>query len=57
MSKNKKKRYVITSRQQFDAQKPQYNGFAGGYGAHGDLKYNRKKEARRWRREMDESGE
>lgn len=35
------------------ARKPHYNGFAGGYGAHGDAKYNRCRERRAWKREMD----
>lgn len=52
MKKNKNN-YVITSRQRFDAEKPQYNGFACGYGAHGDKKYNRGKEKRKWLREND----
>ena len=29
--------------------KPRYNGFACGHGPHGDRKYNRAKEARRYR--------
>ena len=28
---------------------PRYNGFACGHGPHGDAKYNRTKEKRRWR--------
>ena len=28
---------------------PRYNGFACGHGLHGDAKYNRAKEKRRWR--------
>lgn len=34
---------VITSKQLFDMKKPKYNGFACGYGPHGDNKYHRKK--------------
>lgn len=49
----KAKEYKITSRQIFDTQKPKYNGFAGGYGAHGDSKYNRNKEKREFRRELE----
>lgn len=49
----KAKEYKITSSQIFDAQKPKYNGFAGGYGAHGDSKYNRNKEKREFRRELE----
>lgn len=52
MKKNKNN-YVITSQQRFDAEKPQYNGFACGYGTHGDKKYNRGKEKRNWLREND----
>ena len=28
---------------------PRYNGFACGHGVHGDTKYNRARENRRWR--------
>lgn len=31
---------------------PKFNGYAGGYGAHGDKKYNRNKEKRSWRKEI-----
>ncbi len=31
---------------------PRFNGFACGYGAHGDTKYNRAKEKRRWKSDM-----
>ena len=41
-SKKNTNKLVITSEQIFDAQKPQFNGFAGGYGAHGRRGYNRK---------------
>ena len=53
MSKKKKtqKVGVITSQQIFDAQKPQWNGWACGHGAHGDRKYNRRKVQRDFRRE------
>lgn len=54
MSKKNVKQYKITSNQIFDAQKPQYNGFAGGYGAHGDKKYNRRKAKQDFRRGIDE---
>lgn len=49
MSKRKNKKYVITSEQIFDAQKPQFNGFIG-YGVHGDTKYNRTKEKQKWKK-------
>lgn len=48
----KQKTYKITSQQIFDAQKPQFNGFAGGYGAHGDRKYNRNKAKADFRRDL-----
>lgn len=31
---------------------PKCNGFACGTGAHGDRKYNRAKEKRKWKRDM-----
>lgn len=36
--------------------KPRYNGFACGYGAHGDVKYNRAREARSWKKQLDHEG-
>jgi hypothetical protein len=50
------KKLVITSQQQFDAEKPRYNGFACGYGRHGDKKYNRAKEKRRHMNNGDDLG-
>lgn len=38
------------------AGKPRYNGFACGSGAHGDAKYNRKREKRTWQRELRNEG-
>lgn len=38
------------------AAKPHFNGFACGHGAHGDVKYNRCKEARAWKQRMDQEG-
>ena len=57
MSKKKKKISCgkITSKQLVDAQKPQFNGFACGYGSHGDKSYNRRKMKEQFRREMHES--
>lgn len=55
MSKRKKKTQkvgVITSQQLFDMQKPQFNGFACGHGAHGSKKYNRKAEKKKFLREV-----
>lgn len=45
MSKKKAKR-KITSEEMFDFHKPKYNAWMQGYGAHGDLKYNRAKAKR-----------
>lgn len=54
MSRKKKtqKIGVITSVQIFDAQKPQFNGYSCGYGAHGSKGYSRCKEKRNFQREM-----
>lgn len=44
----KQKKYVITSEEMFDFQKPKFNGFACGYGVHKDKsKYNRKQKHRK----------
>lgn len=42
---------VITSQQIFDAQKPQFNGWACGHGAHGSKGYNRRKMKKQFSRE------
>ena len=34
-------------------QMPKYNAYACGTGPHGDAKYNRAKQKRAWRRELD----
>lgn len=34
------------------ARKPYYNAFACGHGVHGDTKYNRAKEKRTWKRDL-----
>lgn len=44
---------VMSSDEATLAQKPLYNGHAVGHGPHGDLKYNRKKEKEKLRRELD----
>ena len=44
---------TITSKMAFDRDKPRYNGFGCGYGAHGDTKYNRNKEKREFRKNLD----
>lgn len=54
MKKKKgKKKYTITSEQQFDFQKPKYNGFAGGYGPHKNKKEKRKQNWN-WKNEIEE---
>ena len=57
MSKKKKKISCgkITSKQIFDAQKPQFNGFAYGYGSHGDKSYNRRRMKEQFRKELREA--
>lgn len=53
MSKKKKtqKVGVITSEQLFDMQKPKFNAFACGHGAHGSKGYDRRKVKRQFARE------
>lgn len=42
-----KKVIIIDSMTIWKANKPQYNGFAGGYGYHGSRKYDRNKMKRK----------
>jgi hypothetical protein len=44
---------VLTSEQHTLMHMPKFNGFGGGYGVYGDVKYNRKKEKQRLRKELD----
>ena len=41
---------VLRSREATKKANPLYNGFACGYGVHGDTKYNRAKEKRAWKK-------
>ena len=57
MSKKKNNKIVcgtISAADIQNIQKPRFNGFAGGYGAHGDTKYNRNKAKKAVRREINE---
>lgn len=38
------------------AQKPHFNGYACGHGAHGDAKYNRTREKRAWKNQLRQKG-
>lgn len=38
------------------AQNPRYNGFACGYGAHGERKFNRAKANRAWKAQLRQEG-
>lgn len=38
------------------AKKPRYNGFAVGHGIQGDVKYNRAKEKRAWKKQLRKEG-
>lgn len=38
------------------ATKPHYNGYACGYGVHGDAKYNRAKQKRAWKAQLRQEG-
>ena len=38
------------------ATKPHYNGYACGYGAHGSTKYNRVKQKRAWKAQLNQEG-
>lgn len=47
---------VIDSRLVWQTRKPRYNGFACGYGKHGDAKYNRAKAKNAWRKDFGTEG-
>lgn len=53
MTKRKNRKYVITSDQLFNAEKPKWNGFGCGHGVHGDTKYNRRKNKKAVRNMID----
>ena len=44
----------ISSIENTKAHMPHYNAYQGGYGAHGDEKYNRRKEKKELRRMLNE---
>ena len=48
----KVKPVVIDAMTIWHARKPQYNGFTCGYGVHGDIHYNRRKEKAQFRKEL-----
>lgn len=54
MSKKNKKYYTISAEQIWDMRKPKYNGYMGNSGPHGDTKYNRNKEKRKWTKTLSE---
>lgn len=43
---------VMTAIEHTKAMMPKYNPYATGHGAHGDKKYNRAKEKRRFKKEI-----
>lgn len=44
---------TISAKQVFDATKPRYNAWACGHGVHGDVKYNRNRENRNFRKDLN----
>lgn len=38
------------------AQKPYFDGYACGYGAHGNVKYDRTREKRAWKKQLRQEG-
>ena len=57
MTKKKNKKIVcgaISATDIQNIQKPRFNAFAGGYGIHGDTKYNRNKAKKVFQREINE---
>ena len=45
-----------TSEETTLARKPYINGYACGHGVHGDVRYNRAKEKRSWRKQVRREG-
>ena len=52
--KDSKSVFHMSSEEATLASKPMYDGYSCGHGAHGDSKYNRAKEKRRIKVELDE---
>ena len=50
-----KMKLTISSLENTKSHMPHYNAYQGGYGAHGDRKYNRRKEKRKFERQMREA--
>ena len=50
----KNKIHVLDAIEATRVKKPHYNAFAIGHGVHGDTKYNRNKEKRKFKRELKE---
>ena len=46
----------MSSEQATLAKMPKYNGYACGYGAHGNVKYHRAKSKRAWKAQMQKEG-
>ena len=46
----------MSSEQATLAKMPKYNGYACGYGAHGNAKYHRAKSKRAWKAQMQKEG-
>lgn len=46
----------MSSEQATLAKMPKYNGYACGYGAHGNVKYHRVKSKRAWKAQMQKEG-
>lgn len=53
-SKNRLVVYHLSSEENTLSKMPKYNGFSVGYGVHGDVKYSRAKEKRKFRRLIKE---
>lgn len=63
MAKKRKKRVAktgpvwhLSAEEATLATKPHYNGYACGYGAHGSTKYNRTKQKRVWKAQIQQEG-
>lgn len=51
---NEKKKYTISKEKIWNARKPKFNGYAIGYGPHGDTKYNRQKNKQDFYKQLEQ---
>ena len=53
MSSKEVEKITIPKEKRWQADKPRFNGFAIGHGVHGDVSYNRNREKRKFKKEVE----